>query len=106
MLETPPRTRLFSDLHHQVVIEFAANYTLPEITVTGYSGVEIVAVREITKGIDSISYLGDGRCEWLSSAVRWTDSFLQEVEEGAMFVLPLGMSVVRFCLPPIASKPS
>lgn len=45
----------------QVVIEFAANYTLPEIVITGYNGVASARVREITKGIDSISYLGGGR---------------------------------------------
>ncbi|CAM9800578.1 unnamed protein product [Ectocarpus sp. 6 AP-2014] len=44
----------------EVVIEFAANYTLPEIVVTGYNGVADANVREITKGIDSISYLGGG----------------------------------------------
>lgn len=43
------------------MIEFVANYTLPEIVVTGHSGVTVVNVREITKGIDSISYLGEGR---------------------------------------------
>lgn len=46
---------------YQVVIEFAANYTLPEIVVTGYNGVTEASVREITKGIDSIFYLGGGR---------------------------------------------
>lgn len=45
----------------KVVIEFAANYTLPEIVVTGYNGIADINVREITKGIDSISYLGGGR---------------------------------------------
>lgn len=45
----------------QVVIEFAANYTLPEITVTGYNEITVSAMREVTKGIDSISYLGGGR---------------------------------------------
>lgn len=45
----------------QLVIEFATNYTLPEIVITGYNGVAGVSLREITKGIDSISYLGGGR---------------------------------------------
>ncbi len=64
-----------------MVIEFAANYTLPEITVTGYSGVEIVALREVTKGIDSISYLGDGRyggCFFLARCVGQINSFSPE----------------------------
>ena len=45
----------------QVVIEFSSNYSLPDLVATGYSGISNVSVREITKGIDSISYLGGGR---------------------------------------------
>ena len=45
----------------QLFINFSTNYTLPELTVHGFSGVVNVSVREVTKGIDAISYLGEGR---------------------------------------------
>lgn len=43
------------------MIEFSVNYSVPEITVTGSYGIENATVREIIKGIDSISYLGGGK---------------------------------------------
>lgn len=50
----------------QVMIEFSAEYALPEMVFTGYNGMTDTSLREITKGIDFVEYLGGGRYETVS----------------------------------------
>lgn len=51
----------------QVIFEFSAEYALPEMVVTGYNGMTDTSLREITKGIDFVDYLGEGRYATTSS---------------------------------------
>lgn len=43
------------------MIEFSVNFSLPELYIERYSGIDHITIHEVTKGIDSVSYLGGGR---------------------------------------------
>lgn len=45
----------------QVHIEYFTNRTMSKITVSSSSGVSKASIRENTKSVDAVSYLGGGR---------------------------------------------